>query len=173
MQAYRPKLRSITHHTRLNEPLCQQVHRLCHCSVVFRQKLDNILWRTSCLEIPDEKIREELLQNYLREKKQNSHISTQASSTAQRAALTFSVCWISMAPLCSRGLKTSSGTPAGLQHRLLPPHPHRLASCKHNHVSHPWFFWCTTYIPTRRPFLPTRAHTQQFSTRPIPQKNTV
>lgn len=38
--------------THLDEPLSQQINSLCHSRVVFREKLDDMLWRTTCLEIP-------------------------------------------------------------------------------------------------------------------------
>lgn len=49
--------------TCLNEPFCQQIYSLCHCCIVFRKKLDDILWRASCLEISDERIRKEQIEN--------------------------------------------------------------------------------------------------------------
>lgn len=39
-------------HTHLDEPLCQQINCLSHSRVVFREKLDDMFWRTTCLEIP-------------------------------------------------------------------------------------------------------------------------
>lgn len=38
--------------THLDEPLCQQVDGLRHSRVVFREKLDDVFWRSACLEIP-------------------------------------------------------------------------------------------------------------------------
>ena len=65
-----------------------------------------------------------------------------------------------MAPLYSLGLKISSGTLAGLQHHLLPPHPHHLAIRKHNQVSH---LSCPV-SPLYSHILPTETHTPQFTT---------
>lgn len=41
--------------THLDEPLCQQVDGLSHSGVVFREKLDDVFWRATCLEIPARK----------------------------------------------------------------------------------------------------------------------
>lgn len=42
--------------THLDEPLCQQVDSLSHSRVVFREKLDDMFWRATCLEIPATKV---------------------------------------------------------------------------------------------------------------------
>lgn len=41
--------------THLDEPLCQQIDGLSHSRVVFREKLDDVFWRATCLEIPARK----------------------------------------------------------------------------------------------------------------------
>lgn len=40
--------------THLDEPLSQQINSLSHGRVIFREKLDDMFWRATCLKIPAE-----------------------------------------------------------------------------------------------------------------------